>query len=161
MRIGSHTNFIVIHMEATSLYSLIADGQYRPFRLVVINGSRWLVQTHPCSLTATKRASTHRAIPETRKQGLVLLVTSNLIVEALIPESVLVQEATLANQSRVAMWLVMDQIMETDILRQWDISWYSDKETGTINTLKISYFSVQLQIVYWRPLLWQNCFNTK
>ena len=68
-------------------------------------------------------------------------------MEALIPESVLVQEASLANQSRVAMWLVMDQIMETDILRQWDISWYSDKETGTINTLKISYFSLQLQIV--------------
>ena len=33
MRIGSHTNFIVIHMEATSLYSLIADGQYRAISL--------------------------------------------------------------------------------------------------------------------------------
>ena len=161
MRIGSHTNFIVIHMEATSLYSLIADGQYRPFRLVVINGSRWLVQTHPCSLTATKRASIHRAIPCTLKQGLVLLVTSNLIAKVLIPVSVLVQEAALKNPSRVATWLVLDQIMETDILRQWDIPWYSDKETSTINTITISYFSVQLQIVYWRPLLWQNCLNTK
>ena len=33
MRIGSHTNFIVIHMEAPSLYSLIADGQYRAISL--------------------------------------------------------------------------------------------------------------------------------
>ncbi|XP_022805577.1 uncharacterized skeletal organic matrix protein 5-like [Stylophora pistillata] len=33
MRIGSQTNFILIHKQANSLYSLIADGQYRAISL--------------------------------------------------------------------------------------------------------------------------------
>ena len=134
MRIGSHTNFIVIHLEATSLYSLIADGQYRAISLGRDKWKSLIGADASLQLNCNKEGFNSQGYPMHFKVRIGIIGNEHLIAKVLIPVSVLVQEAALKNPSRVATWQVMDQIMETDILRQWDISWYSDKETSTVTS---------------------------
>ena len=70
MKIGKQINFIVINKQANSLYSLIADGQYRATSLgrntwKTLIGSQASLQTY-CNKEGFNAASDHPSLSKAR-----------------------------------------------------------------------------------------------
>ena len=59
MTIGQQFNFIVINRNASSLYSLIADGQ---FRATSLGRATWKLLMPPCRPSVTRKGSTVNAV---------------------------------------------------------------------------------------------------
>ena len=124
MKTHQQLRFIVIHKQADSLYSLIADGQYRATSLgrdvwKGLIGSQGSLQDN-CDREGFNAVSTSKKI---LKPELVLLATTRMTVSRATQGSDLAQEVALTIQTRVVTrpWLI--QIMETNTSKSWDTSW--------------------------------------
>ena len=116
MKIGQQLRFIVIHKQADSLFSLIADGQYRATaRGVVTSGKSWLVRKDYYSTTAKKKGLMSFVVGVgILKPELVLLAKTRIVVARATQGSDLAQKGTLTPQTRVVTRPLSIQIMETN-----------------------------------------------
>ena len=90
-------------------------------------GTRWLAHTLPCSTTVTRKGSMLWIPVSIRRQESVSLVTTEMTVAVVIPESGLVQEDILMIPTRVETRHNTRQIMETNTSKPWVTFWCSDK----------------------------------
>ena len=134
MRIGSHTNFIVIHLEATSLYSLIADGQYRAISLGRDKWKSLIGEDASLQLNCNKEDFNSQGYPMHFKARIGIIGNEQSNCESTDSRIGFGTGGSPDKSITCGNVASLDQIMETDILRQWDISWYSDKETSTITS---------------------------
>ena len=75
MKIKNHTRFVVINKQASSLYSLIADGQYRATNL---SRDTWMSLVGPtASLQPNCNREGFNAVPSTRYRVRIGLVANN------------------------------------------------------------------------------------
>ncbi|KAL9953760.1 hypothetical protein ACROYT_G041223 [Oculina patagonica] len=125
MKIGHQINFVAIDKQANSLYSLIADGKYRPTSLGR-NTWKTLIGSQVHSATVTWKDSMQWFILAILKQESVSLATTKMSATAVIPESGLVQEGTLMVPIRVGTRPPTVLIMGTKASKSWDTSWSSD-----------------------------------
>ena len=126
MKIGQKFNFIIVNKQADSLYSLIADGQYRATSLgrdaTSLGRDTWkkLIGSQ-ASLQPNCNKEGFNVffvfIITNLKQESVCLVTTKTIVKARIRESGLVLEVLLLTTIRV----------ETKTSEPWDTFWSSEK----------------------------------
>ena len=125
MKIGQQINFIVINKQANSLYSLIADGQYRTTPLgrntwKTLIGSGASLQLN-CNKEGFNAVSTVTANSKARI-GLIGNNQNDCNTVPVIPESGLVQEENWMTPTPVEMRLQATQIMEKEKSKPWDIS---------------------------------------
>ena len=128
MKIDNQLRFIVINKQANSLYSLIADGQYRhttlgPGTWKTLVGSQASLQPH-CDKEG------FNAVGDNTYQSKARIgITANQQNDCppVIPELVLAQEVDMMIPTRVEMRQRARQIMETSTSKPWGTFWYSDK----------------------------------
>ena len=133
MKIDQELRFIVINMEADSLYSLIADGQYRP---TVLGRDTWrsLIGPKASSQIYCNREG-FNLYPLTdywelrAPKARIGFVTNNANnCNDVIPESGLVQEGHLMTTTRVeSLQTKAVLIMGPGSLKSWGTSWCSDE----------------------------------
>ena len=144
MKIRGEENisFLVINQAAESLYSLIADGQYRNTSLgrdtwKTLIGRQASLQIN-CNMKDLMLVVSRILIP---RQGSVLLLTSKTTVGLVTPESGLVQEGILTIPTRVETLLLYALTMETEKSQPWG-TFLSTKSTSD----KKNRFSVKCPI---------------
>ena len=124
---------MVIKKQASSLYSLIADGKYRA-TCTSMGHKTWKMLIGPqASLQRNCIKKGFNAIGSNNnlaKQELVLLITRKMTVPAVISVSGLVQEGSLWTPTRVEMWPNTAQIMETKTSKPCVTSWCSESKTS-------------------------------
>ena len=124
MKIGHQTRFIVITKHATSLHSLIADGNYRATSLGQ-NTWKSLLGSF-ASLQPNCNKEGFNAVSLDPKPESVSLLMNKMTALHLIPESVLVLEDTLITPTRVETRLNMEEITETRTPKPWFTFWCSN-----------------------------------
>ena len=130
MKIDNQLRFIVINKQANSLYSLIADGQYRhttlgPGTWKTLVGSQASLQPH-CNKEGFSAVGKQKTLINAKQESASPL-TSRMTVPPVIPELVLAQEVDMMIPTRVEMRQRARQIMETSTSKPWGTFWYSDK----------------------------------
>ena len=136
MKIGQHIQFIVINKQAHSLYSLIADEHYRSTSLGHGTWKKLIGSLY--STTATRKGSMSFVIRrKILEQELVSLATMRTIVTRVTQGLDLAQEGSTTTLTRVVTKPCTPQIMEINILKPWDTSWYNEKEI--FHTIPIIY----------------------
>ena len=129
MKIGQHIQFIVINKQAHSLYSLIADEHYRSTSLGRGTWKKLIGSQASLQHTATRKGSMSFVIRrKILEQELVSLATMRTIVTRVTQGLDLAQEGSTTTLTRVVTKPCTPQIMEINILKPWDTSWYNEKE---------------------------------
>ena len=106
-------------------------GNTVPPHWVVARGRRWLVRRLLYSSIVTEKASTLWVLTSSDlKQELVSLLTKKTTAEAVIPESGLAQEEPRVTPIPVEMRLQPAQITGPEKSKQWDISWYNERNVA-------------------------------
>ena len=121
MKIGQQIKFIVINKQANSLYSLIADGQYRSTSL---GRDKWksLIGSE-ASLQKNCNKEGFNAVggnTGNSKARIVSLVTSKTIAPLATLELDLALVESMTRTTHVETRLQLIQIMGISILREWD-----------------------------------------
>ena len=124
MKIDQQLKFIVIHKQADSLYSLIADGQYRNTSL---GRDKWkeLIGSQGSLQYNCNKEGSFVVTFKVLKPELVLLTTTRMSVTRATQGSDLAQGVTLTIPARVVTRLLFQKIMETVTSKPWDTSWYN------------------------------------
>ena len=100
-----------------------------PPHWVVARGRSWLVRRPLYSTTATRKGSMSFVIRrKILEQELVSLATMRTIVTRVTQGLDLAQEGSTTTLTRVVTKPCTPQIMEINILKPWDTSWYNEKE---------------------------------
>ena len=123
MKIGHQINFIVINTQANSLYSLIADGQYRATSLGR-NTWKTLIMSQASLQRSCNKEGFNVALGKARIRIVEIMKTTAILV---IPESDSEQEGILMISTRVETSLGTHQ-METKTSKPLVTSWCSDME---------------------------------
>ena len=90
-----------------------------------------------CKPTVTRKDSTfYVTAAATPKRELVSLLTMKMTVKAATPESGLALEGIMMTPTRVAMKLLMMQIMATSTSKPWDTSWSNNRGNSLRNCLQ-------------------------
>ena len=124
MKINNQINFTVINKQANSLYSLIADGQYRSTSL---GRNKWLsLIGSNASLQCVKRKGSTQSVPGVvvPKQESVFSATIKQIAMNVTPGWGLGAEGTTMKQIHVEIWITTKEKHWAS--RQWGISWCSE-----------------------------------
>ena len=107
-----------------------------PPHWVVARGRSWLVRRPLYSTTATRKGSMSFVIRrKILEQELVSLATMRTIVTRVTQGLDLAQEGSTTTLTRVVTKPCTPQIMEINILKPWDTSWYNEKEIFHIITI--------------------------
>ena len=145
MKINNQINFIEITKSSSSLYSLIADGQYRSTSL---SRDKWKSVVGPdaslqlnCNKEGFNAECTMTA--RSKKQESVSLLTRTEIATLVIPGSGLALEANMITLTHVETSLNVMQIMVINSLKLWGTFWYSERHPAK-NYLIIRYILRQI-----------------
>ena len=126
MKICQHIKFIVINKQANSLYSLIADGQYRATSL---GRDTWksLIGSNASLQYNCNKDGFNAVCDDPPSSKARIGIISNKKTHALLVtlELDLVLENILAAHVETRLQPLL--IMAKSILRQWDIFWCSEK----------------------------------
>ena len=123
---GQQINFIVINKQANSLYSLIADGQYRATSLgrdtwKELIGSQASLQSH-----CNREGFNAECSSESHSKARIGIISNGTITAtAVTPESGLVLEESMMTATRVEMKQLTVKV-ETNTSKPWVIFWCSD-----------------------------------
>ena len=136
MKIGEQIDFIVINKQANSLYSLVADGQYRATSLGRVRRDMWKKLTGSeaslqcnCNNEGFNVVSLYTSFSKAR---IGILGNEQISAKPVIPELDLVQEDTLMTPTRVEIRVYPILIMEINTSKPWDTSWCSDRKRRLI-----------------------------
>ena len=139
MKINSQISFIEITKSASSLYSLMADGQYRSTSL---GRDKWKSVVGPdaslqlnCNKEGFNAECTMTA--RSKKQESVSLLTRTEIATLVILGSGLAQEEIMMTLTHVETTLDLAEIMGISVLKPWDTFWYSERELLLIYTISL------------------------
>jgi len=131
MKIWDQLNFILISKKASSLYSLIADGQYRPTELGRYMWKTLIGSQASLQLNCNKEGSTRRGpilvLHQSEPQESVSLETTATIVRWLTPESGLVLEKVIMTQTREET-RPCGEITATNTSKPWGTALFSDNQ---------------------------------
>ena len=137
MKIGQQMNFIVINKQASSLYSLIADGKYRATSIgrktwKTLIGSQASLQPN-CNKEGSNAVGSNKG----RAKARIGIVSNQENDCASCDSRIGFGTGGLPVDSntcslRVEMWLKKAQIMETKISKPWVTSWCSERKTDHI-----------------------------
>ena len=126
MKVGDGTpRFILMNKTAGSLYSLIADGKYRPTKL---GRQTWkkLIEASSLQQHCNREGFNTERDLLPRRQELVSMPTKKIIVNPVIPESHLEELVILMIPTHVETWLLIMERTGKGESRQWDVSWCSN-----------------------------------
>ena len=144
MKIGQQIRFIVVNQQANSLYSLIADGQYRNTSLgrdtwKSLIGSNASLQ-YNCNKEGFNAGSDWRFYFSRAEQESVSLVTIGPTALNVAPELGLVLEGGLITATHVETLQDPVLIMVKSASRPWGTSWCSKKKTPQKKILFVEVF---------------------
>ena len=130
MKIGQQINFIAIDKTANSLYSLIADGQYRNTALGLDTWKKLICSNASLQTNCTKEG--FNAASAFSKARIGILGNEQVTVTALIQESGLALEDILMTVTRVEtrQMVTTFRIMEKNTSRPWGTYWCNDSKSS-------------------------------
>ena len=145
MKINNQINFIEITKSSSSLYSLMADGQYRSTSLGRDKWKSVVGDDASLQLTCNIRKGSMQSVPwlHAPKQESLSLPTRTEIATPVIPGSGLALEATMMTLTHVETSLNLMQIMVINSLKLWGTFWYSERHPAK-NYLIIRYILRQI-----------------
>ena len=142
MKIDQQINFILLDKVAESLYSLIADGQYRNTSLGRNTWKTLVGSDASLQLNCNKEGFNAHKNSRGAKARIGIIGNDHDNCSTVIPESVLVRVVYMMTLTRVETWQKRAQIMGTNSSKPWDTFLFSNKTFPLVTTVHVNISSI-------------------